>query len=75
MADSYRRVVQENYRYEVAEGRQEGTQGRKHGPVISKFYVQERELLRAIPGPSKSKASAIIASGKMTEGQDRSGTS
>lgn len=68
-------MVQEGYRYEVAEGRQEGTQGRQHGPVISKFYVQERELLRAIQEPTKSKASAIIASGKMTEGQDQSGTS
>ena len=31
----------------MVEGRQEGTQSRKYGLVISKFYVQERELIMA----------------------------
>lgn len=40
-------AVQEGNRQEVVEGRQEGTQGRKHGVVISKFYVQEKKLIIA----------------------------
>lgn len=31
----------------MVEGRQEETQSRKYGLVISKFYVQERELITA----------------------------
>lgn len=31
----------------MVEGRQEGTQSRKYGLVISKFYVQEKEMIIA----------------------------
>lgn len=47
VADSYRRAAQEGNRQEVVEGRQEGTQGWKHGVEISKFYVQEKRLMKA----------------------------